>query len=457
MLTWALFLVYAVATGILAVVSSRGTTSAKDFALGSGKMSPAIAGLALGACLASSSTFVIVPGFVYADGLPALIGFTLPLIAGLGVGLFALAFRFQRSGQALGALTIPHWIGARYESPALRKGFAALNILNLAYLVLVTVGAAYVMEVALGVPYKLAVVGIVAFVFSYTALGGATAHAWTNALQGSVMLVVALLIAGSGVNQLPEVAADLSSTGWVAPDSVIFGTWMEVWVVPFAMGLALSTQPHLLAKALYVEDDTAVRKTLWIGISAFAVYCLVLLAGAYARLTLGPDVAQDQVMAEYLAVAFPFAPVAAVVSVAILAAAMSTLDGLLVAISASVGNDLFTGDRSLFASRATLGLLGLGTLLLAMNPPGLVLLFGQIGVYGLVVASAGPILVGLFREGPLDARVAGLSAVAGLAVHFALCAWTPNPGVAALGGLLIGVPLAAVRVGTAAEPATNGA
>ena len=51
---------------------------------------------------------------------------TLVTEIGLGIGLFALAFRFQASGQELGALTIPHWIGARYDSPGLRKAFAAL-------------------------------------------------------------------------------------------------------------------------------------------------------------------------------------------------------------------------------------------------------------------------------------------------------------------------------------------
>ncbi len=449
--TWIFFSIYAVATAALALASSRQTSSAKDFALGSGQMNPIIAGLALGACLASSATFVIVPGFVYADGLPALIGFTLPLVAGLGLGLFALAFRFQASGRELGALTIPHWIGARYESDLLRRGFAALNVLNVAYLVLVTVGAAYVMEVALGLPYSWAVLGIVTFVFGYTALGGATAHAWTNSMQGSVMLLVALAIAASGASRLPEVAADLSQTGWIAPESVLFGSWWEVWIVPFVMGLALTTQPHLLAKALYVEKPRDVRITLWIGLGAFAVYCTVLFAGAYARLILGPGVPQDQVMAQYIAVAFPWKTVAAVVSVAILAAAMSTLDGLLVAISASVGNDLFPGPRSLWASRLTLVALGLATIALALSPPRLVMIFGQIGVYGLVVASAGPILAGLFRKGPLDARVAIASAVLGLCLHLGFCVYLPNPGVAALFALTLSVPVALVRPGLAAR------
>ncbi|TNE90997.1 MAG: hypothetical protein EP330_06940 [Deltaproteobacteria bacterium] len=456
-MTIALFTLYAVATAALALWSSRQTGSSSEFAVGSGKMNPWVAGIALGACLASSATFVIMPGFVYADGLPALIGFSLPLLAGLGVGLFALSFRFQEVGKRVNALTIPHWLGERYDSWALRRFFGALNILNLAYLVLVTVGAAYVMKTALGVEYRAAVLGIVTFVFGYTALGGATAHAWTNALQGAVMLVVATIIGLSGAHLLPEVATDLASTGLVDEGSVLFSTHAEVWLVPFLMGLALTTQPHLLSKALYVEDAAAVKKTLTIGIGAFAVYCVALLAGAYARLVLPEPVAQDQVVAAYLAVAFAAWPVVgAIVNVAILAAAMSTLDGLLVAISASVGNDLVPGERGLLASRLTLVGLAIGTAALALNPPGLVLIFGQLGVYGLVVASAGPLLVGLFRDGPLDARVAFTSAITALVLHFGLSLQIANPGVTGCIALTVAVPLAFLMAARAPAPATTG-
>lgn len=53
-----------------------------------------VAGMTLGSCLASSATFVFVPGFVYASGLPPLVGFTVPLIAGITVGLVMPGPRF---------------------------------------------------------------------------------------------------------------------------------------------------------------------------------------------------------------------------------------------------------------------------------------------------------------------------------------------------------------------------
>lgn len=455
MWSWLFFLIYAIATAGLALRSSQGTSDGASFAVGDGHMNPWMAGITLGACLASSATFVIFPGFVFAEGLPALIGFSLPLVLGIAVGLGAMAYRFQVVGAEVGALTVPHWLGARYEDETLRRGFAALNILNVAYLVLITVGCAYVMDEALGMEslvhrltgleglgYETSVVGIVAFVFAYTGLGGATAHAWTNSLQGLVMLVVAVLIFLSGAHLWGRVGGDLLSTGLTAPGSIFFSTHAEVWLVPFGMGIALTTQPHVLSKALYVEGRGALTRTLLVGVCSFSVFCLVLFAGAYARLVLPADIPQDAMMARYLQVAFGSPVVTALVSVAILAAAMSTLDGLLVAIAASVGNDLLPGRGSVWINRAVLGGLALCTIALSLSPPGVVLKLGQLGVYGLVVASAGPLTAGLFLQGRLSPRSAQASAVLALLVYAAVNLIHGNPGVAGIVAMLIAVPVA---------------
>ncbi len=442
--TWTVFAVYLIATAALAVAGSRRSRGASGFAIGSGNMSPWMAGLTLGACLASSATFVILPGFVYAEGLPALIGFSLPLSAGLAAGLWCLAPRFQALGS--GAVTVPDWLGRRYASLGLRRLFAVLNVLQLAYLVLIVVGCAYVMQHALGLGYHLCATFIVLFVFGYTALGGAWAHAFTNSAQALVMLGVATLIALAGLELWTDgsAAAHLSDTGWTAPGSKLFSTSFEVWVLPVVIGFALTTQPHLLTKALYVRGRGALAATIVLGMGSFLVFSLVLLAGLYARLDLGPGLPQDEVMARWLAATFDSEATTALVSVAILAASMSTLDGLLVAIGASVTHDLFAGTASVRTNRLVLLCLAAMTLALAWSPPDLVLLFGQLGVYGLVAASAGPLLAGLYRKQPPPAVQAAAAAMLALSVHLgaALGGLTENPGLAALAGVLVSLPVA---------------
>jgi sodium/pantothenate symporter len=441
---WGFFLVYAVATAYLAYKSGQGNESAETFAVGSGHMPWWMAGITLGACLASSSTFVILPGFVYQSGFSALLGFTVPLVIGIAAGLLVLAFPFQRIGARLGALTIPHFLGAAYGSPALRQLFAGLNILNVAYLILITVGCGYVMEAALGVPYPAAVVGIVTFVFAYTGFGGANAHAWTNTLQGLIMVGVSLVIFLSGASLWPAVAADLATTGWTDPASPLFATAWEAYLVPVIVGFALSTQPHLLSKALYVDSTKDLTRTIAVGVLTYGIFCLVLFAGAYARIVLPAGIAQDQVMAQYLVFAFGAGPIGALVTTAILAAAMSTLDGLLVAIAASVGNDLFPGKGSVMANRLVLVGLAVATIGGALYPPKLVLLLGQLGIYGLVAASAGPLLAALFGRA-LHPAAAMASALVALVIHFGLSfTIVANPAVAVVAALAVAVPIAVV-------------
>lgn len=443
MIAWVLFLLYAVATAGLALYAGRDAGSVSGFAIGSGRMNPWVVGITLGASLASSATFVLYPGFVYADGLAGLLGFSIPLVLGLGTGLVLFAPRFQDIGAVAEALTVPHWLGARWKDLGLRRLFAGLQVLNVAYLVLIVVGCAYVMESALGVPYHAAAVGIVLFVFGYTTLGGATAHAFTNTLQGVLMLVVSLTVFAAGAPLWPEAWASLSSSGWTAPDSKLFSTSFEVWVVPFLIGIALTTQPHLLAKALYVEGRRSLTTVIAVGMGTYATYALMLSAGAYARVVLPAGIPQDQVVGEYLQVAFAWPVVGAVISVAILAASMSTLDGLLVAIAASIGNDVLPGRGSVWVNRAVLAALAVATLLIAWTEPQVVLILGQMGVYGLVAASVGPLLAGLWLRGPLPRWPAWIATIVPLLVHFGL-GWTviDNPGISALAGMAIGVPVA---------------
>jgi Na+/pantothenate symporter len=176
-------------------------------------------------------------------------------------------------------------------------------------------------------------VGVVVFVFGYTGFGGAFAHAYTNGMQALIMLVVSTLVFMSGLSYWFDgsVVATLADDGWTAPGSVLFSTPLEVWGVPFLMGAALSTQPHLLTKALYVDGRRDLALTVGVGLGAFTVFQLMLFAGTYALLALPEPVPQDQVVAQYLVVAFESQPLlGAFCTVAILSASMSTLDGLLV-------------------------------------------------------------------------------------------------------------------------------
>lgn len=465
---WSLFALYLVATFWLAWLGHKKTKSFDDFAVGGRSMGPGMAGMTLGACLASTATFVINPGFVYQYGLPALMALTLPLFAGVFAGLAFMGPGFREQGGK--ATTLPVWIGERYGSPGLRAWFGLLCVLNIFYIVLIVVGASYIMSTSMGVSYPVAVGIVVGVVFSYVFLGGTYAHAYTNTAQGAVMLVVACLIfvaamatMGSPAAVVEKLAAqDPNLTGLTYPGSPFYRHWAEVLVCPFIIGFALVAQPHLLVKTLYLKETKDLAKFGLVGFGCFVVFSLVLFAGLAARLELGAGIPQDQAAARWLAGAFHPA-LGAVVSVAILAAAMSTLDGLLVAVSAIVGSDLIAHPAiapklglkteeqvsrgALNGGRLTIVVLGAVAWIVSLSPPKLVGIFGTVGTYGLLVASLPAVLYGV-RPGKRlpPAWSMALASVVGLGVHMALYfgGWTINTGLTACVGLAVALPIPAL-------------
>lgn len=472
---WVVFGAYLAVTTVLALRGMSKTQDLAGFAIGGGNMGPVLVGITLAAAVSSTATFVINPGFVYGAGLSALVHFGIAGYGGVICGLLVLSKGFRRVGSNVRALTLPHWVGARYESPGLRTYFALLNlVLAVTFCVLIVKGSALVMQHTLGLDYSTSVFVIVGFVFTYILLGGTYAHAYTNALQGSIMAGVAIAVFASGADLLfardPSLGESLAQidpnlTRVVNPESALFGTWWQVFACGFIVSYGLVCQPHILTKSLYLKDDK--DHTLYLVVAGVVgtTFTLMLVVGLWARVRY-PDIAsQDAVIAVYIAETFsPY--IGAFVSVALLAAGMSTMDGLLVSASTIAGNDLFLGAlgdalmpgagraererAALRASQAIIALMGVGAFLLALDPPELVGLFAQMGVYGVVCASVVPMTAGILRSAP-DKRGVVAAAVVGPLIHFVHYVTVVygmgipmNPAVTATEGVLASVAIYAI-------------
>ncbi|PSR10137.1 MAG: hypothetical protein C7N36_19525, partial [Bacteroidetes bacterium] len=406
-------------------------------------------------------------------GLSVYLGFVFMLVV--------LSFRFRKIGAAAGALTIPDWIGKRYNSPLFSLYFAVINLLAIAFIVLLVGGISIVMQKLLDVNNTTALVITLVFVTSYVLFGGTYAHVFTNMFQGFLMIIVTLLVLWTGVQLMWESgdfwsqirADDPNLLAWVNPQSKLYNDWFSVYFAGFAIGGALVCQPHILTKALYVKTDRAVLRYILVFSVVFLLFCLLLLAGFWAHVLVPPGelvdattgaFRQDLVMTVYLQHQFPDW-LFTIVSVVLLAAAMSTLDGLLVGISTITANDLVLNvlDRwgnhkrtpvqkmklALRVSHVVLILVAVLVFFVTLHPPKLLGIFGQVGVYGLVLAAVPPLLAGVLFEKAALGLVWAMSVLA-LAVHFGLFFFGQqlfptstlafaNPGVTAACALLVSV------------------
>ena len=481
-LAWSLLCIYLAATAYLGWRGHKRTKDFSTFAIGRGDMHPIVVGITLAASTASAGTFIITPGFIYVDGLSAWLHMVLGTFLGLIFMLSILSFRFRRIGAKAGALTIPDWIGKRYGSWGFRFYFALLTLLSFAFVVLQVGGISIVMQQLLGISNITALLITLIFVTGYVFLGGTYAHVLTNLLQGGLMILVALIILGSGLSlvlpDLPAVISALTSEdpgllAWVNTDGQLFNNVFSIYIAGFLVGVAISFQPNILTKALYVDSDRAVRNYLIVFAVVVGLFLLLGTVGFFAHLAVPPEqlidpalgtFRQDLVMTVYLKTVFPDW-VFTVIGIVLLAAAMSTLDGLLVALSTTSANDLALSVLHRFSSRrldrqeemrialrvghVVLVVIAVLAFLVNLEPPRLLLVFGQIGILGLAVATFPPLIAGvMFQRVPLS--LVWMASAAAILVHFFLyflgAKLLPpdlltfnNPAVTAAVGIIVGV------------------
>lgn len=461
-LAWILFLIYLIGTLYLGFLGLKRTKDFSSFAIGNGAMSPWIVGITLAASTASAATFIINPGFIYVHGLSAFMHLGVSCFAGVLFMLFLMSYRFREIGVSNKSVTIPGWIGHRYNSRKFAIYFSIINLLSFAFLVLLVGGISIVLQSLLDISNITALLITLIFVTTYVILGGTYAHVFTNVLQGSLMLIVSILIIISGISTMinnPDFFSVISEKGnellqWTNPSSNLYSDFFSVYISGFLIGAALVCQPHILTKALYVKSNKDVTKYLLIFTVVYLIFTTLLFAGFWAIYTVPPELLndpttglfrQDLVMTKYLQHTFPDW-LFTVISVVLVAAAMSTLDGLMVGLSTITANDFFMNifkkeekdlgqkyNSAYLVSHIVLVILAILTFIVTLNPPKLLGIFGQFGVYALVLTSLPPLLNGILYKNVSIISVWIFSVLA-IIIHVVLysfgSSWFPNSSLA---------------------------
>ncbi|MGI8947332.1 MAG: sodium:solute symporter family protein [Ornithinimicrobium sp.] len=450
----------------------RRTQTVADFAIAGAAMGPVTLGLAFAATFFSAATFVGYTGWAYGWGLSSL-WIVLTLIIASPLGLIVVAKRVRNINTGQGSLSLPDWLGDRYGSSFLRVVVALATLFNLFYIAAHFSAGGLSFQQLLGPPYLVGLVAIAVIVTLYTVGGGSFADIYTDAAQALLMALTGLLVLVSGfwvfdkgfTGIMREVTATLeaqdpSMVAVVNPDSAVFYSVPPI-VGAFIIQFAFSSQPHLFNKVLALRDPADMAKMILTYVLCAIAFLSVVFGGLYAAVVVPGLESADAAIMEYAQVAFPTILVA-LLGVTVLAAAMSTSDGIFVVISTSIANDIYRkflvprglmgknvpeeeiDRRTLSISRWLTALTGVAATLLVIRPPDFIGTFIWIGISGVASATLGPILVALFLPRLASARAASISAVAGLVgylvIHFigfekstlAAGAWAVLVGLAAM-------------------------
>jgi sodium/pantothenate symporter len=483
--SWILVLGYAGAIVALVAFGARRNRSVADYAVGTIAFSPIAVGLALAASTTSAATFIINPGLVAYFGLSGAFGLCVVLPISVGVSLVVLTKGFRKYGGAVKALTLSQWVGQRYRSRGFAVFFAVLSLLLVTFIVMILVGLTKVIAASLALDEIAVLAVVVAFSFGYMMFGGANSMVYTNTIQAVIMIVVAVILLGSGWEHFADGfsgfverlrAVDPNLAGLFNPTSPFFRDGFEVIFCTAVVGIAIVCQPHIITKSLLLKEERAVNRYLVAGIAVQVLFFLVVATGLYARLEFpdlqlgGQTIAPDAVISTYLVTHFPWY-VGVIVFLGLIAAGMSTLEGLIQSLSIIVTNDLVhnvhaaaTGralsDRFLFLLNrgviAGLAVVSFGLAWWQLVAPNLsVILFAQLGVYAYFAAAFVPVLFGTFLDDVPLAAVASASVVA-LAVHFGLY-YTGQHYFPYYMGVAVKNPGIATALGVVAATVTGGA
>ena len=482
---WIFFGVYLALVSLAAFVGIKKVSGFASFSVGSRNVSPVFVGMSLAANLTSAATFIINPGLIYLYGVSGVLGYAVAMPLGVFVGLIVFSKAFRTVGDEVTALTVPQWIGDRFNDRRLTLFFAVASLLQIAFLVLITVGLSRVLASVLGVDVFAAMAFVIVFPLIYIMFGGASAHTLTNSAQALIMMVVAVILLASGAPYFADgingflgrlAAVDPVLAQPTNPDSLLFRDYFEVVACNFLIGIAIINQPHVMSKALYLKSARDVNKYLMSGIVVLILFFAVILVGLYARLLM-PETASmmpDEVVPTYIVEVFgPF--VRAVILIGLVAAGFSTMEGLLVALSTIFSNDVYqviarrSGTLSnpeiearsvrysryfLVALAPVVAIISYGQI---VNPDLSVAILGQNGVYALFSATFVPILFGIFARG-IPKTVVLVAAVTALVVHFGMyygeiTMYANNPAVPATAALLSSTAIALAGYALWGQPA----
>lgn len=389
--------------------------SESDFWVAGRDIPLSINSLAMFSTLSSGGAFLGLIGLGYDSG--TVVAWTVGLGSTVGITFGALLVARPIYGMDL--YTLPDVFRRLYGNDSV-VGVSAIIVFfgMFIYIIGQLVAGGRVSEFLLGVDYIWAVVIIGCIFVFYVAVGGMWAVTITDFMQGAMMVgigVLAISLAYVDYGIAPVVETGILEPPALSPLSIL--GFFLVWA------LGIPTFAHSIMRAFASRDsETAAKAYGWAAIlyGSYVLFATFLVSGA--AIIVNPNLTggeSDLAFLFFIEEAFP-ATIAGVVTATILAAAMSTTDGLLLAASATITNDIYKNmvNSDVSTQRVVrlgtvmtvvLGLLAMG---ISLNPPGLILeIIGHAS--GLLAAGLfSPLILGLWwnnvtGRGALFGMVAG--------------------------------------------------
>lgn len=384
----------------------------QEYFLGGRQLGGFVLAMTMMATYGSASSFIGGPGIAYTRGL----GWVLLSMAQLAAGYFVLMIlgkKFAIMARRYKAITMVDYLKGRYKSnTVVILSSLSIIIFLFASMAAQWVGGARLIESLTGLPYRTALLIFAVSVLVYVIIGGFRAVALTDAVQGLVMLfgtiilLVATVIAGGGMeNIMSQLVAE--NPNLVSP----YGAERDLtplyvssfWIL---VGVGVVGLPQISMRAMSYKNSKGMHTAIIIGTIVIGAVMLGMhLIGVLARAVMPGIEVADTVMPTLAMEVLP-SFVAGIVLAAPMAAIMSTVDSLLILVSATIVKDLYVNYIKPDSSEKQIKTLsfyvttivGLLVVFFAMTPPDLIIWLNLFAFGGLESVFIWPVVLGLYWE-----------------------------------------------------------
>jgi Na+/proline symporter len=303
------------------------------------------------------------PGQTYRQGLAYIMSVT--FMVGIVSGYLLLAPRLFAAGRLHRFLTPTDYLEHRFGSPLLSTAASIIFTITLCnYLLaqLIAMGHAFSGLSDDAIPYAAGVVGGAVVILFYELMGGMRAVAWTDVLQGGILLLGLAVILVLLIAEVGSPAAVIAQVTAQAPAKTANPGWdtCRLWLSNFLLlGLGAPLYPQAIQRFYAARRLSHLRRALatMAFLPLFAVTTVVFIGMVGIGLFPGLEAVQsDSITFRVLAHLVERQPLAylpvLVVTMAVLAAIMSTADSALLSLASILTKDFLARIRRLGQTEA---------------------------------------------------------------------------------------------------------
>lgn len=431
--------------GIMAFIgwyAGRKTNNIGDFFVLSGKAGVVVSGIAYFSTQFSMGTFLGTPGTIYGVGYAGMAISVPGAVFCMILPALLIGRKLITLGHKYGFLTMADYLTDRYHS---KNMSGVLGVMMLFFLVPMMgaqiIGAGVIVHVFTGLPEWVGVVGMGIIVILYCMSGGMKGAMMTDVIQGSLMIATAVVtfivsvVMGGGFSNINHTLQSMNEAYLTFPGANGYMPWtyyvsnIVLWSF-FTMG-----QPHLFTKFFAMKDHKTMFKAILLGTAGmFFSATLIEWAGVNGIASIQNIEKADQIIPMILQRGMnPF--LASIFIAGIVAAGMSTIDGILVTTTGAVTRDIYqkiinkdaTDETVMKLSKVVTVIIGIIVICFGVFQPGSIFEINLFAFSGMAIFVV-PILFGIYWK---KATVKG--AIASVIVGIiSLLLFTLNPSVKAL-------------------------